>query len=290
MGTDSKAGEYVHGTQIEIINPGIERGRFRHVIFDFDGTISLIRQGWQQVMIPLMISRLAETPRAESRDAIENVVTEMVTRTTGKQTIYQMIELCDMIRARGGTPKAPLVYKRIYLDRLLAKIQDKREGLRDGTIRPEEMLVAGSVAFLQVLRERDVTLYCASGTDEPYMHEEARLVGASDFFSGGLFGARDDYKSFSKRMLIDKIIRDHGLHGSELMTFGDGFVEIEETKRAGGVAIGVATDEVRRAGVDAWKRNRLIEAGADVIIPDFRETEALVGYLFDEERGPHADS
>ena len=32
------------GMEIEIINE-VERGRIRHVLFDFDGTISLLREG-----------------------------------------------------------------------------------------------------------------------------------------------------------------------------------------------------------------------------------------------------
>jgi hypothetical protein len=59
-------------------------------------------------------------------------------------------------------------------------------------------------------------------------------------------------------------------------------VEIEDTKRVGGIAVGVATDEARRTGIDEWKRNRLIEAGADLIVPDFREHERLMAFLWGE--------
>jgi len=44
----------------------------------------------------------------------------------------------------------------------------------------------------------------------------------------------------------------------------------------------VASDEVRKEGVNEWKRNRLIGAGADIIVPEFREQEKLVAYLFGE--------
>ena len=43
---------------MEIVNPDIERGRIRSVLFDFDGTLSLIREGWQQVMGPMMVSEV----------------------------------------------------------------------------------------------------------------------------------------------------------------------------------------------------------------------------------------
>ena len=62
------------------------------------------------------------------------------------------------------------------------------------------------------------------------------------------------------------------MRGEELLGFGDGFVEIEEVRRAGGVAVAVASDETNRRGVHAWKRERLIRAGADIVIGDYRET------------------
>ena len=96
-----------------------------------------------------------------------------------------------------------------------------------------------------------------------------------------MFGAQRDYKSFSKKMIVERIIRENRLTGAELVGFGDGFVEIENVKEAGGFAVGVATDEKNHDGrVDQWKRERLIRAGADIIIPDFSDVPALIDYLF----------
>jgi hypothetical protein len=81
-------------------------------------------------------------------------------------------------------------------------------------------------------------------------------------------------------MVIERIIRENHLRGTELVGFGDGFVEIEDVNRAGGIAVGVASDEVQRCGVNQWKRERLIRAGADVIIGDFREADVLVDWLW----------
>ncbi len=94
-----------------------------------------------------------------------------------------------------------------------------------------------------------------------------------------IYGALDDYKNFSKQMVIERILRDHDLHGEELLAFGDGFVEIEEVKRVGGVAVAVASDEVNRRGINEWKRKRLMQAGADVIIPEYRCRRRLLQYL-----------
>ncbi|MCX7671641.1 MAG: HAD family hydrolase [Anaerolineae bacterium] len=266
---------------IEIIHPDIVRGRIRHALFDFDGTLSLIREGWQGVMIPLMVEWLLETPNHESEAELTALVTDFVTRLTGKQTIYQMIQLAEEVAKRGGTPLDPLAYKYIYLDRLWARICHRVEALKAGRVPPDEMMVPGGRAMLQALVSRGVRCYLASGTDEPYVLDEAAALGISAYFVG-IYGARDDYKSFSKKILIDRIIAENHLSGPEFVAFGDGFVEIEDAKRVGGIAVGVASDEVRRTGIDEWKRNRLIQAGADLIVPDFREYEELVRYLFAE--------
>ncbi len=274
-------GRFLPGTHIEVMREDIPRGGFRHVLFDFDGTLSLIREGWQGVMIPMMVEILTGTPGAEPAERIEEAVRLYVTDLTGKQTIYQMLRLCEEVRKRGGTPLEPGDYKRTYHDRLLERIAWRREGLRNGSADRSEMIVPGSVEMLKGLRERGMTLYCASGTDEPYMREEADLLGLTEYFDGRIYGALDDYKQFSKHMLIQKIVADHGLQGAEFLAFGDGYVEIEDTRNADGVAVGVASDEAAREGVDAWKRERLVRAGAHIIIPDFREHEAMLAFLFD---------
>ena len=45
------------------------------------------------------------------------------------------------------------------------------------------------------------------------------------------------------------------------------------------MAVGVASDEVARHGINQWKRNRLISAGADLIIGDYGHVDALMREL-----------
>src|SRR5690242_5061906 len=159
---------------IEIIRKGANANRARVVLFDFDGTISTIRSGWMDVMVPMMVDILAELKTGETEEQLRAVVEEFVGRLTGKQTMYQMIELADNITRRGGTPEEPLVYKRRYLDLLWNRIEHRVDELRQGA-SPEKYLVPGSRDLLESLKERGFKMYLASGTDEPYMKEEARL-------------------------------------------------------------------------------------------------------------------
>jgi phosphoglycolate phosphatase len=270
---------YFPDSTIEIIHADIQRGHIRYALFDFDGTISLIREGWQGIMIPMMVELLMDTPHHEDRLQIEKVVVEFVARLTGKQTVYQMIQLCEEITARGGTPQEPLYYKHLYHERLTQQIQYRIDDLKSGRSAPEDHAVPGTFAWLKILKERGVICYLASGTDEKYVVEEANLLQISPYFAG-IYGAQDDYKNFSKKMVIDRIIQEHHLHGADFVAFGDGYVEIEDSKSVDGIAVGVATDEKNRRGIDAWKRNRLITAGADLIIPDFSQSQLLEKYLF----------
>ena len=284
VGCNSSSGatHFRSALHLEIINPHIKCGHIRHALFDFDGTVSLIREGWQGVMIPMMVEVLLETPAHESEEELRAVVTEFVDQLTGKQTIYQMIQLCEEVRQRGGEPLDPLEYKWGYLDRLWERIKERVARLRSGEVEPQEMMVPGAVPMLETLRARGVSCYLASGTDEVYVLDEAAALGLSSYFAG-IYGALDDYQNYSKKMVIERILDENHLSGHEFVTFGDGYVEIEDTRAVGGIAVGVASDEVNRQGVNEWKRRRLIEAGADLIIPDFRQHEQLASYLFSED-------
>lgn len=255
---------------------------FRYAVLDFDGTVSLIREGWQQIMIPYFADELAKTPEGGTRDweALNALAREMIFFHTGKQTIYQCIALAEEISRLGGAPLPPQAYKDEYHRRLLLRIDHRLAGLANGSIDPETLTVPGSYALLDMLSEHGVTLYLASGTDEEYVLREAELLGVSQYFKGHIYGAQRDYKTFSKKMIIERMIRQNQLAGEELLGFGDGYVEIENVRELGGYAIGVASDEAARQGIDAWKRERLIRAGADAIIPDFRERTTLEAALF----------
>ena len=265
---------------IERTGTALDAGRARVVLFDFDGTLSLIRSGWVDVMVPMMVECLLQLKTGEPEQDLTNTVEDFVARLTGKQTIYQMIELAGQIRQRGGQPLEPLEYKHMYLSRLGDKIKDKVTALRTGARAPDEFLVPGSRRLLEALKQRDLKLYLASGTYQPFLREEAKLLEVDSYFDGRIFGALDDYQSFSKKILIDKIISESDFAGEQFLAFGDGYVEIQNVKQVGGVAVGVATDELLCTRVDQTKRQRLIDVGADWIIPNFSAHDELMQTLF----------
>ncbi|MGE3311744.1 MAG: HAD family hydrolase [Limisphaerales bacterium] len=258
--------------------PGI-----RHVLFDFDGTLSIIREGWPQVMVPMFTEVLPPLP-GETEAQRSQLAFEDIMRLNGKQTIYQMIQLADRVRERGGTPGEPLDYKHEYLRRLGLRIADRTEGLKSGRIRTDDLLVFGVRRLLDLLQARGLTLYLASGTDEVFVRQEAELLDVSRYFGPRIYGAQDDYKNFSKKMVIERILRENAIPGEALLAIGDGYVEIQNTKEVGGLAIAVASDEANNGSgkFDAWKRTRLMGVGADVVVPDYRDADILLASVFGE--------
>lgn len=256
--------------------PGIS-----HVLFDFDGTLSLIRQGWPDVMVP-MFAEYMPPVAGESKEDRQRLAFEDIMRLNGKQTIYQMIQLADRIRERGGDPREPLWYKHEYLRRLDERIAGRVAGLKSGAVQPDALLVHRARHLLELLQERGLPLYLASGTDEQFVKQEAELLDVARYFEGRIYGALDDYKQFSKKMVIDRILRENNIPGELLLSFGDGYVEIQNTREVGGLAIAVASDEANNGSgnMDEWKRQRLLGVGADVVIPDFRDAAILLEQIF----------
>ena len=192
---------------LEVINSETKRGGFKSALFDFDGTISLIRQGWQDVMVPYFIEVLKNTPVSGDEAIIASCVNDFVNFLTGRQTIYQCIRLDEEVQKRGGKHIDPVEYKNEYHRRLMAKIQYRLESLRSRKINPEDMIVPGFLEFINIIKKHELTIYLASGTDECYVLDEAELLGVSGFFNGGIYGARDQYKLFSKSMVVKKLLK-----------------------------------------------------------------------------------
>lgn len=262
---------------VEFAPTFVPRPGISHVLFDFDGTLSLIRQGWPEVMVPMFAELLPPLP-GESEEARRRLAFEDIMRLNGKQTIYQMIQLAERIRERGGTPGESLAYKHEYLRRLDQRIGERVAGLKAGRVKPDDLLVHQARPLLEELQRRGLHLYLASGTDEPYVKQEAALLDLTRYFGPHVYGALDDFKQFSKKMVIERILRENAIDGAQLLSFGDGYVEIENTKEVGGLAVAVASDEASNGSghMDEWKRQRLLGVGADVVIPDFRDAGALL--------------
>ena len=251
----------------------------RAVLFDFDGTISTLRCGWETVMKPLMLEMIWGGQGWD--DALEKEVDDYINESTGIQTIHQMKWLAEEVHKRGRNPGAsddPWQYKAEYNRRLMQSVSDRVQRVKSGAAARENYMIRGSEAFLKALTERGVKLYVASGTDHPDVLNEVDALGLSGYFTF-IAGAPVAAESCSKEKVIADLIETEGLSGADFAVIGDGKVEIRLGAEAGARTIGLASDEEHLSGVSPVKRERLIRAGADVIAGDFNEMDELLSFL-----------
>ena len=235
-----------------------EKHKINAVIFDFDGTISTLRCGWENVMAPMMEEYLSKTENVKEK------VKEFIDASTGIQTILQMKWLAEQVALQGDTPLDIWEYKAEYNRRLMESVMEKRELALNG--HREEYLIKGAEDFLKALKEKGIKIYAASGTDDADVKKEAEVLGVSKYFDS-IEGAKPFSEDCSKEATIKDLMKNH--KGSELMVVGDGPVEIRLGKEAGAFTIGICADEKKLSGWDEAKINRLTKAGAHILIDEF---------------------
>jgi phosphoglycolate phosphatase len=150
----------------------------------------------------------------ETEAEAQRLCFEDIMRLNGKQTIYQMIQLAERSRNAGKRPRTRFGTRTSICagwtngsgagSRACARV--------DRTA--DEWLVHGARGLLEHLRARGLALYLASGTDEQYVKQEARMLDLEQYFGPHIYGALDDYKKFSKKMVIDRILRENRIPGN----------------------------------------------------------------------------
>ena len=263
----------------ELLARELRPRQISHVIFDFDGTLSWLRNGWPDVMAQLFSEYLPE----KLRNAVDvrNELRRDILALNGKPSIYQMRRFHERATEFNASPPDPQELLELYLFRLAATLQHRIASFAPGDASPDKFVIAGAFALLNELRERKRRLIILSGTAEPDVRREAELLGLKPYFGEHIYGSTPG-RDFSKKEVIDRIIHQEGIHGAHLLSFGDGPVEIEFTKAVGGLAVGVASDEQANGSgvIDAHKREHLIRAGADAIIPDYRNSRWILETFF----------
>ena len=167
-------------TDIRIINSGIRTGHIKQAIFDFDGTISILREGWEKIMEPVMIESICGS-HEPAQEIVEHV-RRFINETTGIQTILQMEGLVGMVKEYGLVPEKDILdawgYKKIYNDRLMVPVRKRIQQLQSGEKSVEDFTLRGALDFCRKLHVKGVTMYLASVTDRSDVQNEAEKVTA----------------------------------------------------------------------------------------------------------------
>lgn len=263
---------------IEIVRYPAFGRRFKAAFFDYDGTIAALRCGWQDAVANKACETLVSETGA-SKDEVEPLVREYIEKETGRPMIALGEHLVAEVVKRGGRAKTALEYKEEYDVELDKLVESKVAQLSSGAKSVADIVTPGALDFLRLLKENGVALCLASGTDETRVKRECARLGLTEYFDQGIFGARDDGSPCEKDAVISELLTRNGWTGADLVGFGDGGFDIAAIQRVGGYAVGLATDEAARVGVNVNKRKFLLDAGADAIIPDFSEPDRLWRFL-----------
>jgi rfaE bifunctional protein kinase chain/domain len=288
LAEDIRHAKYWNGTEIEVINEWKQPLNIKHAIFDHDGTISTLREGWEHIMQPMMMKAILGKQFQLADEAlyhkVHSRVVDFIDKTTGIQTLVQMKGLVELVKEFGFVSTDQILdefgYKAIYNDELLKMVKVREGKLSRGELSLEDFTLKNAVLLLEKLYKAGVKLYLASGTDEEDVKNEARILGYDHLFEGGIYGAVGDVTKEVKKIVLDRILDTIGNSGNgQVAAFGDGPVEIRETRKREGLTIGIASNELKRYSLNENKRSRLIKAGADIIIPDYSQLPKLLELL-----------
>ncbi|MGI8515580.1 MAG: PfkB family carbohydrate kinase [Acidimicrobiia bacterium] len=287
LAADPTRARWAPNRDIELISTPPPHPPFTHAIFDHDGTLSTLREGWEDIMEPMMIRAiLGESYGNVDPETVKEVrgsVADFIDRTTGVQTLKQMVGLVGLVKRWGFVSASATLdehgYKAIYNEMLLDVVGQRRSKLASGQLAVEDFHIKGAISVLARLQEHGVELHLASGTDVGDVYDEAHALGFGAFFEDRIHGAVGNVKIEAKRAVLERLVRDEHLDGTRLVTFGDGPVEMRVTRAVGGLAVGVCSDERRRFGFNPDKRSRLIRGGAMLLIPDFSDVDGLMEVL-----------
>jgi rfaE bifunctional protein kinase chain/domain len=288
LAEDIRQANYVENSEIESINTLPKNLNIRFAIFDHDGTISTLREGWEEIMAPMMMKAVLGNLYQDADEAlyhkVQTRVADFIDKTTGIQTLVQMKGLVELVIEFGCVPENEILdefgYKQIYNEELLLMVKEREKKIARGELSLEDFTLKNSVLLLEKLHKAGVKLTLASGTDEEDVKNEARILGYDHLFEGRIYGAVGDVNKEAKKIVLDRILDKIGESGTgQMVVFGDGPVEIRETYKRGGVTVGIASNEMKRHSLNESKRTRLIKAGADIIIPDFSQLPLLLKLL-----------
>jgi phosphoglycolate phosphatase-like HAD superfamily hydrolase len=267
--------------QIELLPSFHPRPKATHVIFDFDGTVSWLRHGWpemmQSVMAPRVLLREGETV-GDLRDYLFSTMYHF----NGQPTAVYMEAMRDEIEKRGGTadPDEMLEAFLVSLDEIA---QARIKKIRGDARAAADYIVFGGRTFIELMTARGLKTIILSGNPHGQVNAEAALLGLAGFCNGHIYGHLDS-NNFSKQSVMEKLMAEENFTGENLIAIGDGAAEIKAAKVLGGLAVAICSDEAENGSgkIDAHKRTTLLEAGADAVIADYREPEALLKILLGE--------
>jgi FMN phosphatase YigB (HAD superfamily) len=251
-----------------------------HIVFDFDGTLSWVRHGWPELMFETFRIHWPDADQIHAPDwrtKMESIVYGM----NGKPSLLQMQRYAEEATAVDGKTRDAHKLRDHFQALLDREIYARLHAIESGERGRDAFVIHGARPFLEYLQSLPVTLVILSSSIEHRVRQEAEALGLTGFFGKHIYGSGVDPRGFSKWDVYGRLMADERISGENILSFGDGPVEIECTKRLGGLAVAVCSDEDENgSGVShPYKLRQLLESGADAAIPDFRDAIPLTRHL-----------
>jgi len=99
LASDRRRACYFRDSEIELCCESIPFGRIKHAVFDNDGTISTLRQGWEQIMAPVMVKAILgdkyQTADETLYYKVRNRVADYIDKSTGIRRNGQRVWHCQ---------------------------------------------------------------------------------------------------------------------------------------------------------------------------------------------------
>ncbi|HEV7402728.1 MAG TPA: HAD family hydrolase [Chthoniobacteraceae bacterium] len=258
----------------------IPRPQISHVVFDFDGTLSWLRHGWPEFMCDVFMENVQRHP-GETIDSMRSFLIDEIIALNGKPSVFQCQRFVEILVDRGGPRLEAEALRAEFQLRLDEAIRQRMHAIRSGGQAASDYLIYGALPFLEHVRARGLTPVILSSTVQERVREEAELLGIHHFFAHHIYGGVGDPLLFSKRAIFEQLLAGEGITGAQLLSFGDGPVELRDTKELGGIAVAICSDENNNGSglIDPHKEKHLLAVGADAALPDYRDAAALLDHI-----------
>lgn len=250
-------------------------GQFTLAAVDFDGTMSLIRIGWQQVMHSVMKAALYDYHPNHAH--IDTDIRTYIAHSTGQPSIIQMAWVDEQVMLYGGPHRGAQYYLDQFSNAMKSQIDDRVAAITDESTA-DAFMVPGARRFLHALAERNIRIALVSGTEHHHLVRESAALRIDSYFDAGIYGPGTHAPGFTKHDAIAQLVARYNVAPGAFISIGDGPVEIKAGKALGGYSLAVASDE-HGGGLDIDKRQHLLDAGADAVVAHFTHLDAITQAL-----------
>lgn len=262
-----------------LLNSKIPTGTYKFLAADNDGTISRIRDGWEDIMKSCLIKWITGDDSNLITTSLVWEVEEMIRRTTGITTIFQMDLAVKLVKKYGfvGSKEIKVAeeYKVDYLANLMGLVEKRKKQIENNGVM-DDCVIEGAEYFYPILCNLIDKKIIFSGTDDEDVKQELELLGFGELFDNvyGAVGRRD------KKDVLRQILKEYTVKANEGLIIGDGPVEIKLAKEYKFTAIGVCSSSIKEGKWNQEKVKMLTKAGADILIPDYTASQYLIDILF----------